>query len=848
MRLALPLPLFLAACGEPEWTPVDLGAPLGPDQARAGLVTDPAWLMGGISAEGRVGDAMLVNDRARFVVQGPRPGSFYFRQGGGVIDADVVRPTGEPGRDIVEELAGLYAGLRLLDPTSAQVVDDGVTTGVGRVVVSGSDAPLALIQGVLEAPDFSPSVGSTLTVEYALKPGSWFLEVTTTVRAGDEEVPPGTGDILIVGGEVSDRWHPTTGFQPNERSDRDFMGAIAHGNDVAVMVASVDGSGLSQDIPFIDELGDIDVGVGKSEAVAPGGTLTYTRLYGVGPDLATLTGELLDRRGIAATEVGGVVTSADGPVAKARVVVFLDDNPWTVAVTGEDGSWSARVPEGRTATWRAVGRSTGRFTDLPAMTGHWSPFVGAEAGAAWLDALRATTVVPLAPDGRGVATEDAPLTLGEPARVVVTAADGLPFEVRARRTGVDPEEDTRFVPERPSGATAQGWSRDGSLTLWLEPGTYDLLIHRGSRFERHSETITVEAGAEATVTADLAQAYTHAGWLQADPHQHASPSNDGKVSMEERLIVNAARGIQLPFGTDHDRLADYNVLIEPLGLGHVLRSVVADEVSPVQRGHINTYPVVVNPDLPNNGAYLWYETIVEQTETQFANMRAAYGSEVIFQANHPIGSSGLAGNADWSPGRIGSPDHWTTDFQAIEVLNGGSTSHLPFWMDLVARGQKVTPTGVSDAHAHTSGGIGFNTTFLYLGADDVSEYTDAALVEAFRAGRVVVSRGPFLELSELPGSTLVGATSLTVTAKGPSWMDLDRVQLWKDGELAEEVAGATATFELDPEQDAVYVVMASGDGNMGIVDQTPWAMSGAYYVDVAGDGWTAPLPPLVLAD
>ena len=64
----------------------------------------------------------------------------------------------------------------------------------------------------------------------------------------------------------------------------------------------------------------------------------------------------------------------------------------------------------------------------------------------------------------------------------------------------------------------------------------------------------------------LPKAFEHPGWVLGDPHSHGSPSSDGALPMEDRLIVHAGVGLQVHFGTDHDHLADYRPLLAPLGL------------------------------------------------------------------------------------------------------------------------------------------------------------------------------------------------------------------------------------------------------------------------------------------
>ena len=98
----------------------------------------------------------------------------------------------------------------------------------------------------------------------------------------------------------------------------------------------------------------------------------------------------------------------------------------------------------------------------------------------------------------------------------------------------------------------------------------------------------------------------------------------------------------------------------------------------------------------------------------------------------------------------------------------------------------------------------------------------------------------------MPGTRVVGGSNvLNVTARHPTWMDVDQLELYRDGMLVDIVEGTTASFALAPEVDASYVVMARGDTLMELYNNTPpWAMSAAIFVDVDGDGWEAPLPPL----
>lgn len=836
--------LALLAC-TPDPPPLDLAERLEPDEVRAGWVVDDEALFGGISAEGRVGDVKIYNDRVQFVIQGTRRGDYYLSQGGGIVDADVVRPEGQPGRDPVDEWVAMLGLGRVLDAESVVVLDPGFT-GRAMVVAEGPASAMKLIEGALEAPGLIDPLGLWMRTEYILRPGSWLLEVRTTITAREEDVRIDPGDVILGAPEVAEAWEPGLGL--GRGGDARWTGYMGRGNDVAVALVAPSGQqwGGSSGGDLLAELADLVVGFVDPVEIAEGEEHTFVRYYGVGPDLATISDAVLALDGEATELLAGVVEAPDGPVAGARVNVLVDDAPYTLAVTDAEGHFTARVPAGASTSLLAVGRGERRFVDLPEGAGHWAPYAAAPVLAEVADSLRGgAPAVPLA-EGRGIG---APLALGEPARVVVSAGDGLPFEVRAYREGAFDAGDPRLVPGGPGGdAWAIGWARDGDVALLLEPGTYTLLAHRGIRHGRAEVEVGVAAGEEVPVEVSLPKAYDHEGWLLGDPHSHASPSGDGAIPMEERLVVTAAVGVQLHFGTDHDHIADYRPLLPLLGLDAVLGSVVADEVSPVLRGHLNVYPVQPVPGEPNHGAWSWWTEPVPDTEAQMALLRDRHPGAVI-QVNHPMESSGLASHAGWSPGRIADPDFWSADFDAVEVLNGGGPDALALYLDLVNRGHLVTPVGVSDSHSHTGGHPGYSATFLGVGTDDPREVTDDVLREALAARRTVVSRGPFLDLSIDPGSVVTGSATLTAEARAPAWIEVDRLLLLEDGVEVERVAGTTATFALAPEADASYVVIAEGDGPLGRMwSARPWAMSSAILVDVAGDGWEPPLGPLVLSE
>jgi len=74
--------------------------------------------------------------------------------------------------------------------------------------------------------------------------------------------------------------------------------------------------------------------------------------------------------------------------------------------------------------------------------------------------------------------------------------------------------------------------------------------------------------------------------------------------------------------------------------------------------------------------------------------------------------------------------------------------------------------------------------------DDPAAFDERAFIGAVRSGRVMVSSGPFVELTangQPIGSTLPeGSIELSVRVDAPPWVDVDHVQLLRRGEVLTE--------------------------------------------------------------
>jgi hypothetical protein len=444
----------------------------------------------------------------------------------------------------------------------------------------------------------------------------------------------------------------------------------------------------------------------------------------------------------------------------------------------------------------------------------------------------------------------ASLRLGTPGKARLTVADGGPALFRFIALDPASPTDNRLAPPIDGSRAAECYVLDGEGVFDLEPGRYQVVAHRGLRYEPVTTEVTIVGGSEAEITVDLATAWRIPGVLSLDPHSHSSPSMDAGIPMHHRLAAHAANGVEVHLGTDHDMIADYRPMIAPLHLDGWLKSVVASEVSPTRRGHLNTYPLREIRDLPGHGAIPWWNTWKSwpRTAQLMDAIRDRFG-DVIVQVNHGR-DKGLLEGAGWDrfTGIASRADWWTPEFDAMEVINDGSTDGLELdYMSLDARGLSVTPVAVSDSHGYRQG-TGENITFTYTGTD-LAGFDDAALLAAFRARATVASRGPMLyatiDGAWAPGRTVTGEVDVNVEILGASFVLVDTVTLWRNGNPVETRAantGDVVTFRLADDADASWVITASGARSMApVYDRTPWAMTAAIRVDAEGDGWVAPL-------
>jgi hypothetical protein len=397
-------------------------------------------------------------------------------------------------------------------------------------------------------------------------------------------------------------------------------------------------------------------------------------------------------------------------------------------------------------------------------------------------------------------------------------------------------------------------------------GKYKVWAWRGIEFELWEGEVDLSAN-RGKVALDIAlvRAWTPAGTLAADMHVHAQASNDSTLPNRQRVIAQAAAGIQVIGLTDHNANGDVDLEIGQLGLEDIIASIAGNELTAEQL-HVNVYPVVVDKTQPRGGSP--QDLAKHDAAKLFATARAMPGNPIV-QLNHPrFRYTALYDSTRWDG--VAWPPPFPIDYDAVEVLAGYSAFNMPGdrrfdegardYFTFLDHGHVLTPMGNSDTHDLNWVLDGTARTYVYVDDPRTKPFDEAAFIAALRARRVVATTGPWLDVEVSgAGAGTVGPGQF-LRARGKVRVDIELVQakFVKAERVTIHVGGqpprvlGTERIQTEIEvgsQDTWLSVTADGDTPMpkeitgtyqldkwkrpGV---TPFAITAAILIDADGDG------------
>jgi hypothetical protein len=782
-------------------------------RARVHVMRDGEQL-GGPSAVGRPGDLVIENDEVVFVVDQLGSSAGFAESGGNLVDAADARVRKDELGQMFTFL-GKFPRQGLYDTLTSGVADDGSAWIEAR----GHEL-------------YEPKL--LVTTRYTLHPPDRALLVETTlVNSGEALIELASlGDAIQWGGAEKVAPGQPLGFRG--ASSGPYVGGV--GRFVSYAMTSTEGA-----IDGFSGSSWTDTAVRKDPKLPPAARATYARVFLVGerPDTTSLVGELALAAG---RPVGDVQVRVAGALATGEVLQLVPDGSREVLTLAPP--FEARVPVGR--YWVAAA------------------------------ATPAARVGPIDVKAAARALADLSVEVRATLEMGCAGAAGANMPCKLTIEGIGTTPDPGFGPAYAAGpARRQATTAGDPVRVLVPPGSYRVTASRGPEYALDVVEVTLAAGAQRSLRLAPSRVVDTHGYLACDFHRHTILGADAPTSTRDRVIANAAEGVEVAVASEHNLVVNLEPLVRDLGLERELVSVSGDELTSDANlhpwGHANVWPMSVDPNKPRGGApAVRAGTAREVFE---ALRRAPPGGDFVLQVNHPrAGATGyfdLMG-LDGARGE-GSDAGYGASFDAVEVWNGRNVDArarvLDDWRALLRTGHAVTATADTDTHGVVGQEAGYPRTYVRVADDDhLDAWTPARTADVVRGVKslrdVVLTDGPMLRVTAngvpIGGIARGHAVRVNVHVESAPWVEVDSVRIVRAREGAAEEARsikpkareghamvADVDFALRFDADDAFFVVASGAKPLSPVlaldaktgeELQPWAMTGAIWVDADGDG------------
>ena len=656
-----------------------------PPKARAVQIGHASQLLQGPLAHNRIGDYLLENSEARFVVQAPGQRDLHSvgQFGGNLIDAELVS---RPGRDSFFEFQPSVNIETVLNVQTVEIVNDGQNGLPAVVRACGPDDLIDYINASSQISSLGLNLPNVMALiddrdydvegctEYALAPLKRYVSVETEITNNSIDDEAFYVGDYVNGMGTLEQWtrNGAPKYGLGEALVSPFTNLLAYfgfdraeGVDYGIIPITFPGgfpSGSSSfttsGVSFLLHSHFVIFVLGFESPplfeVPAGGSNSFLRYFAVGDgSLANSLEVEAEVKGLAMGTLRGCVTVGGAPAPSARVAVGLISagkiaNVDSHFVTGDNGCYGGKV--------------------LASAYGVAAAVQGAPYEGGGINPVVHPVVIPAG----GEVVQD--IALPATGRVHVTVVDetGSPLPARISVVGADPSPEPLFGVPIPGlgtvvtglfndptrdvlsrGMTALAYAgADGMAEFDLEPGAYQIAVSRGTEYSIHKEEITSVAGATLNVDAQLGRVVDTTGFISSDYHVHMLNSPDSRIALETRAISFAAEGVDNLIATDHDAVTDMTPTIASLGLAPFLHSTPGEEITTFDYGHFNAYPQGVDPSLPSGGATDWagpappgedfpayghYSRTPAQVEAEALGKPQNAGLGTVVQINH-IGS------------------------------------------------------------------------------------------------------------------------------------------------------------------------------------------------------------------
>ncbi len=495
------------------------------------------------------------------------------------------------------------------------------------------------------------------------------------------------------------------------------------------------------------------------------------------------------------------------------------------------------------------------------------------------------TALPLTVDGTAGTHR---LRLPDPAALQATITDeaGQPIPCKLTIYGIEGTPDPDFGPDSTSGSVVNCvYCVRGTALQPLAPGQYEVVVSHGPEYDALFRKLTVAAGQTTSLTGQLVRSVDTTGWVSAELHSHSSPSGDNTSDQRGRVENLVCEHLEFAPCTEHNRIDSYQPHLRALGVEALMATCTGIEVTgaPLPVNHQNAFPLHHHPHTQDGGGPHTHSNPVVQIE------RLAMwddGADKVVQGNHPHIHQ-IYGDRDTDGVADGGFREMLGFMDVIEVHPLQPIFTVPSkpappresgnrifrWMKLLNDGHRIPGVVNTDAH-YNHHGSGWSRNWFESSTDDPAKIDIAEMIHAAEHGHIVMSTGPFMEVSlraaegaqqaAIPGDDLrlqADACRLHVRVQCPNWLDINRVQVFANGRMlaehdyrrrthaemfSDDVVKFDQTLDLVLAADTHVIVAAIGEGlTLGRVMGTqfgklpPVVVSNPIFVDRDGGGFQA---------
>lgn len=769
--------------GDPNGHADPLGA--GPGEARAGRIaaSELPPFDSGLQIWGS-GEFVLANDRIAVAIEDVGPSDLYDPWGGRITGMARVE-----GHHLVEPADFgeffVLTGRSTVVTRSVTVMNDGSNGDPAVIRAEGMLAPLPFFDAIVHSIFADGLTDMEGAIDYTLAPGSDHVDIAMTFAS------PRARSVLIGamlhGFLYADRMPPFIeqhGFDQASTQGTPWTG-FADERHTSFLYEPLDGG------PFIGIISASGFnGRLAARRIIPAcatTTFQHARITIAGPGADGVIAARAAEQGDSLRAISGIVRDPDGtPAEGVRVHALSTTGDWLTRsnLTGSDGSYLLHVPATADVQLDPVRLGNGRATHVT------------------VPAATTTMDLTMPPSGFLHVTTTTDLGDALPVRVSVFALDGDVAEPPSMYGEAD-------VPD---GRVAVDYTVTGESSVRVPVGHFRVVTSHGYEYELGEAMMAIDTHGQ-TVSATLALEHSvdTTNVQCGDFHIHTRRSADSGDDATRKVYAALADGLEIPVRSDHEYVADFQSIIESLGMQHWAHGICSIEMTSMEIwGHMGVFPLVEDPSAINMGAPAW-QTYPSPTDMSvplrtmgphevfdLVRMRSEHPTIII---NHPRGSTNYFGYVGYDDvtGMVSRPDDWDVDFGLVEVFNDADWQRdrngtVADWLSLLDHGRRVFAVGSSDSHTISGSPVGYPRTCIDLGSDDPIDVVPNTVRDQLAAGHATISGGIYVTTtlgSARSGDTVsVGGTSamVHVHVEAASWVDVDAIDVVVDGQTVNTIA------------------------------------------------------------